>query len=638
MSAFEPDSGRQREPFHPTADPDGFLETEIGAEVFRRLLAALTGETPLAILTGLPGTGKTALLRRLSAELERSGCQVIVEPLPLSLDDLLGRLPVAEAGRRVVMALDEAQALSRDVLEAIDPLRGVRPDVRLLLVGEPALEAALAELPSRGPAIRDAERCRLEPLAHAEVGAYIACRWAAARPGAHPFAPDAADRIAAASGGIPQMINLICALALRAADTRALDRISADIVDEVTDSVPSARDRRGARRGVRRREPTSASPRGVRAAMVAAAVIPPLLVSLLLWLRPAPHDAARATVAPPAPASRVVAIRAPEPPSSAAPPASVPAPAAPAPAQSGTATTAPPPTTSAAPSAAPASMASTIPSVPPPPGASAAAIPPASTALSASSAPSAPAASAPAAPIAPVADDARAPAPELPPAGAAKPAPPVATAAVAPMLPPRVMTPLAPRPPAARQRDYAKDDALLRRAEAGDLRGAQNLLTEGAAPDARDPGGFTPLMFATIHGHAAIAGVLIAGGARVNVQNKAGLTPLMLAAINNQAPVLRSLIDHGADMNEKTKAGWTALTYAAWRGHANIVRVLLARGADPNVIDREGWTILQYASWRAAEPAASDDLPEPSAGAGRPSSVPGHSEVVALLRQAGARR
>jgi type II secretory pathway predicted ATPase ExeA len=625
MSTFEPDSSRQREPFHPSADPDRFFESEIGAEVFRRLLAALAGRAPLAILTGPPGTGKTALLRRLSAELERSGCRVIVEPLPLSLDDLLGRLPAADPGRRVVVALDEAQALSRDVLEAIEPLRGVRADVRLLLVGQLAVETNLAELASPGQAIREAERCRLEPLAHAEVGSYIACRWAASRPGSHPFTPNAVDRVAEASGGVPQMINLICSLALRAADTRALDQVSVDLVDEVTDGLPSARARRAARRGPRRREPMPASPRGTRAAMVAAAVIPPLLVSLFLFLRPAPHDSARATVAPPPPEPRVVATRAPDPPS-VAPPAR-PAPPVPAPAQSAAAPTPLPP---------PAPPASAAPSVLPAPAAPA---PSPSTAATAPSAPAAPPAPVPPAATAPAADDARPSSPELPPAGAPKPSLPLATAAVAPMLPPRAMTPLPPRPPAAaRPRDAGKDEALLRRAEAGDLRGVQNLLTEGAAPDARDPGGFTPLMFATIHGHAAVADALIAGGARVNLQNKAGLTPLMLAAINNHPPVLRSLIDHGADMNERTKAGWTALTYAAWRGHAGIVRVLLARGADPNVRDREGWTILQYASWRVSEPAGSDDLPEPSAGAGRPVTVPGHSEVVALLRQAGARR
>jgi ankyrin repeat protein len=187
--------------------------------------------------------------------------------------------------------------------------------------------------------------------------------------------------------------------------------------------------------------------------------------------------------------------------------------------------------------------------------------------------------------------------------------------------------------------DPGKDEALLRRAEYGDLKGVQTLLLGGASPEARDPAGFTPLMLAVIHGHPAIVNALVAGGGRVNVQNRAGLTPLMLAAINNHSGMLRALIDHGADVNARTLAGWTALTYGAWRGHAHIVRVLLARGADPNVTDREGWTIFQYASWRAAEPIANDDLPELSSDAGRPTGIgPGHAEVIALLRQAGAKR
>jgi cytohesin len=186
-----------------------------------------------------------------------------------------------------------------------------------------------------------------------------------------------------------------------------------------------------------------------------------------------------------------------------------------------------------------------------------------------------------------------------------------------------------------------KDEALLRRVEDGDLHGVRALLGEGASADARDAGGFTPLMLAVIHDHPAIVDVLITRGAAVNARNRAGLTPLMLAAINDNPDVARTLLAHGADVTSRTAAGWTALTYAAWRGHARMARLLLAAGADPNATDREGWTILRYASWRVAEPEAADDLVDALGGAapGRAGAAgPGHADVIAVLRKAGAHR
>jgi type II secretory pathway predicted ATPase ExeA len=620
MTTFEPDSYRPREPFHPSADPDSLFETDVIAEVLRRLLAALRGGAPLSVLTGPAGTGKTTLLRRLSAELERLGCQMVVESLPLALDEFRERLPAVQLGRRVAVCLDEAQALSKDFLEALDPLLTLRQDIRILLVGQPALETKLAELAARSAAVRESVRCRLAPLAPAEVRAYIECRWRAAKNATNPFAPEAVQRITDASGGVPQMINLMCSLALRLAETRGLDQISVDIVDEATRDLPSREPRHRVRRGARPAAPPAS--RGMRAAMVAAVVIPPLLVSAALLLRPAPFGPEQPRLAatpvrnlPAATESRPVATE--------------PRPAATEPRLAAALTPEPTSFGVTVSDALRAPRRSSLPMGSP------AANPPAATvtpALPASEPPAAPAQPGP-----PASEAATLLAQPSPPTGRAS-GPSMTVVSTAPMLPPRAMKMPPPVPPVAR-REPVKDEALLRRSEHGDLRGVQALLADGASPEARDSGGFTPLMFAAIHGNPAMLDALIAGGARVNVQNRAGLTPLMLAAINNHTAVLRALIDHGADMSARTRAGWTALTYAAWRGHAGIVRVLLARGADPNVTDREGWTILQYATWRAAEPIASDDLPEPPAGAGRPTANgAGHSEVVALLRQAGVRR
>ena len=61
-------------------------------------------------------------------------------------------------------------------------------------------------------------RVALRPLAAADVGRYIACRWA--RAGGReraPFSPQAVELTARVSQGIPRLINVVCDNALIAA-------------------------------------------------------------------------------------------------------------------------------------------------------------------------------------------------------------------------------------------------------------------------------------------------------------------------------------------------------------------------------------------------------------------------------------
>jgi general secretion pathway protein A len=58
-------------------------------------------------------------------------------------------------------------------------------------------------------------RVALRPLAAADVGRYIACRWA--RAGGRqraPFSPEAVELAARVSQGIPRLINVVCDNAL----------------------------------------------------------------------------------------------------------------------------------------------------------------------------------------------------------------------------------------------------------------------------------------------------------------------------------------------------------------------------------------------------------------------------------------
>jgi type II secretory pathway predicted ATPase ExeA len=529
LTAIELESGASRRPFDSIADPELFFGSASSLAAFARLRSAVVWGEPLAVLTSEAGMGKTELLHRLMKQLEGAGLRPILFGLPVSLEDLRARLPAPEPGHRIVVGLDEAQALDDTLLHALPALLAERPDLAIVLVGQRQLEAKLAALEAGGTALPASVRCRLAPLAADEVGRYIGERWRHAGSGACPFLPAAVERIADISGGIPQTINLLCSRALWLAETRAQSQIGPDVVDEASRDLIAA----GTTRAAGRRK------------ALALAVAIPLVIAGALMLRHAGSLDRRSASAPPepsAPASALVSVRPPEP-----------APAEPA-----------------------------------------------------------PAASAPAAGLGAVGAE-------------ASPSPPPEHAHVEP----------APVPPER----VAKDEALLREVENGDAAAARAALDDGASPNARDASGFTPLMLAVIHDDPAIAELLIASGAAINARNRAGLTPLMLAAINDNVAGVRALIAHKADMNARTPAGWTALTYAAFRGYPEVARVLLASGANPNAIDRDGWSIFQYASWRAAEPApVADQVGGDQEAAPARAATPGYLEVMALLRQAGAKR
>ena len=64
-----------------------------------------------------------------------------------------------------------------------------------------------------------------------------------------------------------------------------------------------------------------------------------------------------------------------------------------------------------------------------------------------------------------------------------------------------------------------------------------------------------------------------------NAKAKYGETALIWAARNNSYEVEKLLIEKGADVNAKTKGGATALAMAQDKGHSEIVALLKNHGA-----------------------------------------------------------
>lgn len=116
--------------------------------------------------------------------------------------------------------------------------------------------------------------------------------------------------------------------------------------------------------------------------------------------------------------------------------------------------------------------------------------------------------------------------------------------------------------------------------EKGDMDGVSNLLEEGVSPDQSDEQGRTPLIIASIKGHAKIVKLLLEKGANVHARHH-GFTPLHYAAREGHSEAVRILINAGAQVDalDSDENGWTPLYLAAWNAQDPVVSILIKEGA-----------------------------------------------------------
>jgi ankyrin repeat protein len=91
-----------------------------------------------------------------------------------------------------------------------------------------------------------------------------------------------------------------------------------------------------------------------------------------------------------------------------------------------------------------------------------------------------------------------------------------------------------------------------------------------AAPD-----GWTALFWAAKCGDAPAVGALLAAGAAVNATERMGGTPLMVAVQHSRLAAAEALLSAGANVEAADGAGWSAMLWAAQaRPHAKSVSML----------------------------------------------------------------
>ena len=242
--------GLREFPFGITPDTSYFFSSEGSQEALNTLLiAARTGEGFIKI-TGEVGTGKTLLCRKLISSLGSDFYVAYIpnpylEPLALfmELGSELGLdmgqdahpnqhlllkaltnklMDLTREGKRVVVCLDEVQAMPIETLEALRLLTNLETEKRKLLqviiFGQPELEAKLNH-----PSIRQLKQritfdYHLSPLLRAESDYYLHHRlMVAGWRGGRLFTPAALWLMKKKTKRVPRLINIVAHKAMLSA-------------------------------------------------------------------------------------------------------------------------------------------------------------------------------------------------------------------------------------------------------------------------------------------------------------------------------------------------------------------------------------------------------------------------------------
>lgn len=235
--------GLRERPFALLPDPSFLYMSKRHATALTLLQYSIQNRQGFTVITGEVGCGKTTLINRLLDEVgpelrvglinfthnnfgEMAEWIMMAYGLEykgktqVELYDDFVQFLIREyaAGHPVVLIVDEAQNLGVKGLEEIRMLSNVNAQkdylLHLILVGQPELHDLLKKHELRQLTQRVSVAYNLEPFSFGDVAAYIAHRMKVAGGDPAVFAPEAVRLIAAASDGIPRLVNTLCDLCL----------------------------------------------------------------------------------------------------------------------------------------------------------------------------------------------------------------------------------------------------------------------------------------------------------------------------------------------------------------------------------------------------------------------------------------
>lgn len=245
--------GLDKNPFDSVPDPSMYFSCHATVEsaVAEILFAINEGNECLAVITGEVGLGKTTALRVVLNELDPSRYRVsfVTNPsvtFPQLMREIIGQLEgekcvlrtkedllerfnellfeTADQGGKVLVFIDEGNAMPAANMEGLRLLTNLQEDERnlmtLVIAGQPKLARMLEKKERANLFQRIGVYSKLEPLATPEnVKSYIEHRLQRAGAQKAIFEEAAYTAIYEHSQGVPRLINRVCKLSLKAAET-----------------------------------------------------------------------------------------------------------------------------------------------------------------------------------------------------------------------------------------------------------------------------------------------------------------------------------------------------------------------------------------------------------------------------------
>jgi general secretion pathway protein A len=255
--------GFTEEPFGLGPNPGFLFLTENHKKILDSLLDGVNNRKGFILLTGERGVGKTTLIRHFisllgekvkALELSRN-FETVEEILETILREL--GLPVAEPSKSrmgaqlgeylnqkaavdeiLVIVIDNAQDLSKEILEELRLLAGQDPRrprvLQELFVGDSPIEEIMGSEGMRQLGQRIEVKCALEPLNEMESRQYIESRLSGVgSESSKVFTPEALDLLCRYGKGIPQVINMICYLALSTGYALSKKKVDSTAVEDI---------------------------------------------------------------------------------------------------------------------------------------------------------------------------------------------------------------------------------------------------------------------------------------------------------------------------------------------------------------------------------------------------------------------